>query len=65
MKRLVLAVVLVALLDACADINWEQTTKESFKPACRGANCSIPCDRANPAAFNDPQCLAGGRRPWQ
>ena len=64
MKRLAIAAALVALLSACADINWGQTARESVKSACRGAsNCSIPCDRANPATFNDPQCLTGGRRP--
>ena len=58
MKRLAIAVALVALLGACADINWNQTARESVKSACRGAsNCSIPCDRTNPATFNDPQCL--------
>jgi hypothetical protein len=66
MKRLAIAATLVALLGACADINWNQTARESVKSACRGAgNCSIPCDRANPATFNDPQCLAGSRRTSQ
>ncbi|CAN7259124.1 hypothetical protein [Polaromonas sp. LjRoot131] len=64
MKRRALAAVLVTLLSACSAINWEQTAKESVKSACRGSsNCSIPCDRNNPATFNDPQCLTGGRRP--
>lgn len=63
MKRLAIAAALVALLSACSSIDWEQTARESVKSACRGAsNCSIPCDRANPATFNDPQCLTGGRR---
>jgi len=64
MNRFAIAAALAALLSACADINWEQTAKESLKSACRGAsNCSIPCDRNNPATFNDPQCIVGGRRP--
>jgi len=63
MKRLAIAASLVVMLSACAEINWEQTARESVKSACRGAsNCSIPCDRNNPATFNDPQCLTGGRR---
>jgi hypothetical protein len=66
MKRLALAAALIALLSACTAVNWEQTAKESVKSACRGAsNCSIPCDRSNPATFNDPQCIAGGRRTSQ
>lgn len=63
MKRLAIAASLVVMLSACAEINWEQTARESVKSACRSAsNCSIPCDRNNPATFNDPQCLTGGRR---
>ena len=63
MTRLAIAAALVALLGACADINWNQTARESVKSACRGAsNCSIPCDRANPATFNDPQCLVPGAK---
>lgn len=64
MKCLAFAAVLITLLSACSSVNWEQTAKESVKSACRGSsNCSIPCDRNNPATFNDPQCIAGGRRP--
>jgi hypothetical protein len=64
MKRLAIAAALAVLLSACADINWEQTAKESLKSACRGAsNCSIPCDRNNAATLNDPQCLTAARRP--
>ena len=66
MTRLAIAAALVALLGACADINWDQTARESAKSACRGAsNCSVPCDRTKPATFNDPQCMAAGRRTSQ
>jgi len=67
MKFSLVAIALAVMLGACAQTDWRHTAQESLRSACRGAdNCSMDCDRKNPATLTDPKCVApSGRRVSQ